>query len=326
MAVAGLPSRKVETHTDICETRQKPCTFFPRKVDRDSTVASHGHELMPWWMKIAAKLVLSRIPLENQTFAKLGMFRHGAMQESSYALEVFKTHFERSEFPGKYGGYTCLELGVGDSVASALIAGSFGADKTYLLDSGRYAIEDVSVYKNIVQSWQQAQVEIQDLDNVASFDELLRRVKCEYLTDGLSSLRTIPDNSVDFLWSQAVLEHIRIGEFDETLAELFRITTPGAALSHRVDYKDHLGGALDNHRLPSRVWEADWMAGSGFYTNRISQPDMIRRFEKAGFTVEVLITNTWDVVPTPRPKMASEFSQMPDEELLVSGSDFLLSR
>ncbi|MCZ6644030.1 MAG: class I SAM-dependent methyltransferase [Gammaproteobacteria bacterium] len=281
---------------------------------------------MPWWMKIAAKLVLSRIPLENQTFAKLGMFRHGAMQDSSYALEVFKTHFERSEFPGKYDGYTCLELGVGDSVASALIARSFGSKKTYLLDSGRYAIDDVSVYKKIVQSWQEKKLEIRGLDNIASFEELLGVVKCEYLTEGLSSLRTIPDNSVNYVWSQAVLEHIRIGEFDETLAELFRITTPGAVLSHRVDYKDHLGGALDNHRIPSRVWEADWMAGSGFYTNRISQPDMIRRFEDAGFTVEVLITNKWDDLPTPKRKMASEYSKMPDEELLVSGSDFLLIR
>lgn len=281
---------------------------------------------MPWWLKIAAKLVLSRIPHSYQTFAKLGMFRHGAMQNSTYALDVFNTHFTRSEFPGKTSGYTCLELGVGDSIASAIIARTFGATKTYLVDSGRYATRDLATYQAMTQSLREQDLDIQDVDEENSFAELLLSLGCEYLTEGLSSLREIPDNSVSFIWSQAVLEHIRIGEFDETLSELFRLAVPGAVLSHRIDYQDHLGGALDNHRIPSSFWEADWMARSGFYTNRISHQDMLHRFEAAGFSVEVLLTNRWDTIPTPRRKMASEFATLPDDELLVSGCDVLLRR
>ncbi len=34
-----------------------------------------------------------------------------------------------------------------------------------------------------------------------------------YLTEGLKSLREVPDASVDFLFSNTVLEHIRLKEF-----------------------------------------------------------------------------------------------------------------
>jgi predicted SAM-dependent methyltransferase len=139
-------------------------------------------------------------------------------------------------------------------------------------------------------------------------------------------LRAIPDTSVDFVWSQAVLEHIRLHEFDEMLAELHRIVRPGGILSHRIDLKDHLGGALNNMRIPGRFWEAEWMARSGFYTNRITFKNMIHRFELAGFKVDILHTDRWDRLPTPRQKMAAEFSAIPDDELLVSGFDVLLRR
>ena len=93
-----------------------------------------------------------------------------------------------------------------------------------------------------------------------------------------------------------------------------------------MDLKDHLGGKLNNRRIPSKHWEAEWMAGSGFYTNRIAYSDMLARFESAGFLTEVLQVDRWDAVPTPRHKMAPEFRDLDETDLLVSGFDVILTR
>jgi len=72
---------------------------------------------LPWQLKIAAKIVLSRLPLSYRAWSRLRLFRHGAMDDPSSALEIFREHFNRS---GIARGFTMLELGPGDSLASAV--------------------------------------------------------------------------------------------------------------------------------------------------------------------------------------------------------------
>ena len=43
-------------------------------------------ELIPWWGRICAKLVLSRLPAGYATWRGLNLFRHGAMHRVDYAL------------------------------------------------------------------------------------------------------------------------------------------------------------------------------------------------------------------------------------------------
>jgi len=282
--------------------------------------------LIPWWLKIVVKIAASRIPLGYHFFASIGIFRHGHMQNPDYSIGVFLTHFRRSIFASKNTGFVGLEIGVGDSLASAIIAKAHGATKCYLVDSGRYAVEDINTYSGVAKELRSRGLDVEDVDDVSNIDELLSKFCGEYLTEGTRSLESIPDQSVDFVWSQAVLEHVRLDEFDDMLAELHRIVKPSGVLSHRVDLKDHLGGALNNRRFPTKIWEAEWMASSGFYTNRIKFSDMISRFERAGFAVEVVGKDEWVSLPTPRDKMAAEFQSGCDSELLVSAFDVLLRR
>jgi SAM-dependent methyltransferase len=266
------------------------------------------------------------MPISYRAFAAAGIFRHGHMRNPDYAIDVFLRHFERSGISATGQPFVGLELGVGDSVASAIVARAHGASTCYLIDSGRFAAEDRDTYGSTVKALHKRGIQIDDLENATTLDEILAKYGGVYATEGLRSLQTIPSSSIDFAWSQAVLEHIRVHEFDLTMKELHRISRPGGVLSHRVDLKDHLGGALNNMRLPGRLWEAEWMAQSGFYTNRIKFKDMIHRFEQAGFEVNVIHIDRWEVLPTPRRKMAAEFATIPEDDLLVSGFDVLLTR
>ena len=280
----------------------------------------------PWWAKMIVKVMLSRMPLQYGFFAKVGLFRHGQMDNPSYALQVFRKHFERSEFSKKEGGFVALELGPGDSFVSAILANAYGASKCYMVDAGNFAVDDIKVYQPLIENLQSVGIDTKKAGGCTSIEELLDQVGGVYLTNGLQSLRSIPDDSVDFIWSQAVLEHVRLEEFDETMVELHRILRPSGVASHRVDLKDHLGGALNNLRLSTGLWESEWLAKSGFYTNRIRYSDMIDRFGHADFDVDVLNLDQWQHLPTPRKKISEDFLQLSDNELCISGFDVVLRK
>lgn len=283
-------------------------------------------KFFPWWAKIIIKIILSRIPLHYGFFAKIGVFRHGKMDDAGYALQVFRRHFDRAQFSRKEGGFVALELGPGDSLISAIIANAYGASKCYMVDTGNFAVDDIEFYRHLIENLQSTGIDAGKADRCVSTKELLEQVGGIYWTDGLQSLRSIPDNSVDFIWSQAVLEHIRLSGFDEILNELFRILGPHGIASHRIDLQDHLGGSLNNLRFSTKLWEADWMAQSGFYTNRIRYPDMLERFEYAGFDLDVMQVDKWDHLPVPREKISREFLGFSDDELCISGFDVLLRK
>jgi len=270
----------------------------------------------PWWAKIAAKLVLSRVPAGSRAWRRLGVFRHGAMLDPGYALQVFREHFARCA-GGASDGFVALELGPGDSLASAVIAAAYGAAHTYLIDVGSFASADIEDYRRLADYLGKQGLRPPQLDAGNNLESLLEACRATYATGGLQSLRELRTASVDFVWSQAVLEHVRRAQFLDVMRELRRIVRSGGACSHQVDLQDHLGGALNNMRIATRWWEAEWMARSGFYTNRMRMAEMLGAFEAAGFTVADLSTLKWDTLPTPRRAFAPEFRALPEEELLI---------
>ncbi len=277
---------------------------------------------VPWWGKICVKLVLSLLPVPPAAWQRLGLFRHGAMDEPAYADGIFHAHWKRARQPELHGA-TVLELGPGDSIATAVLAAANGA-RAVLVDSGAYASHDLSVYRVLAGRLSARGLPAPDLASAQSLVEVLERCGATYLTDGLSSLRDIPAGSIDLVFSQAVLEHIRRHEFEETIAELARVLKSGGAASHRVDLRDHLGGSLNNLRIPARVWESRWFSGAGFYTNRLSCSEMLEVFQKFYASAEHVATLTWERPPLERRKIAREFQNRPDSDMMIGGFDVVL--
>ena len=139
---------------------------------------------------------------------------------------------------------------------TGFIAKSFGASKSWLVDHGSFATLDPSSYISLcdylsTQGYQNSLVSPFD-----SSQDFLDSSNISYLTHGISSLSQIPDNKVDFCFSNAVLEHIPCNDFPLLAAELFRILKPTGICVHRIDLKDHIGGALNNLRFSDLVWES----------------------------------------------------------------------
>ncbi len=311
---------------------------------------------VPWFLKIPAKILLSRVPLPYSAWRRLAIFRHGEMEDVTYALTLFGRHFgalAASLSPGFLEGRTVLEVGPGDTLGSALIARAFGAAQTILVDTGRFARVDVAPYRAIAAALSDAAgpsrraarrrpesgarlagspdraadfsgARAPDLSAVHTPEDLLAACRARYLTSGLASLRELPSASVDFVFSNAVLEHVRKRELQPILQELRRVLKEDGCASHEVDFRDHLGGSLHHLRFSSRVWESEFMARSGFYTNRIGCAEMVAHFRRAGFESAIVETVRWPAPPLSLRAMAPEFRDRTPEDLRVASARFVL--
>lgn len=279
---------------------------------------------IPWWGKLGAKLFLARLPIRYQRWAALGLFKHGGMIDPGYALGAFRSHFDRVEFPAKGRGFTSLELGCGDSLLSAPIAHIFGAGRCYLVDAGDFASRDMSPFGDLLELLAFEGREVTPLAGARDWNEVLSRCNASYLVNGLEGLRSIPSASVDFVWSHAVLEHVRLGEFSETQKELRRVLREGGCCSHTVDLTDHFNGQLNNLRFPEARWEGRLFASSGFYTNRIRFREMMEIFRSSGFEVKQISVRAWEKLPIDRKRLDAKFSALPEEDLLTHGFDVVL--
>jgi SAM-dependent methyltransferase len=270
------------------------------------------------------KCVIARLPLSDRFWQRLNIFRAGAMDDPANALATLEFFLQLVDLPN-LSDRTVLELGPGNSLLTSLFAASLGAARTRLVDVTQLADTDVSLFAKAAGLLKKKGMQIPDIGGCKSTQEIMRELGASYETDGIKSLSAIPDASVDFMFSGAVLQHIRLNEFPELLRHMRRILKPAGVAAHTIDFRDHLQRGLNNLRFSERVWESSFMASSGFYTNRIPWPRMKLMFEKSGFSVEVKRLQFWPHgLPTQQRKMAMPFKQMPAEDLQVNASHVVL--
>jgi SAM-dependent methyltransferase len=279
---------------------------------------------MKWAAKIIAKVILARLPVPYALWRSLGAFRHGRMASDEYPLKIFRLHINRAYPDGMPAGLTVLEIGPGDSIASAIIGAGYGVKQTYLVDVGDFASKDLSFYKVLAGNLRAQGLNAPEIANATSFDGILHVCSARYLTNGLASLKEIATGSIDFAFSHSVLEHVRKHELGDVLRELRRVLKAGAYASHNIDFQDHLDGRLNNLRFSEKLWESALFADSGFYTNRVPAVVMHDMFKAVGFEIEDEGFGRWPALPTPRRSMHADFGRYQDEELINRTSHVLL--
>lgn len=279
-------------------------------------------QLSPWWFKIGAKLTLSRLNVSYSQWRRLGIvFQHGSMLDPDYSLGVFQRHFAKVEayLPS---GYKLMEIGPGDSLATAAIASVQGAAKAWLVDTGMFATMEIASYQPLFERLAGQGEAIHYL----SVAEMLKKTNSAYLIEGLESLRTIRDDTVDWIFSQAVLEHVALDEFQETISELYRIQKPRGISSHLIDLQDHLAHSINSLRFSNRVWESSYFRHSGFYTNRLRANQIVATFQESGYEILSLHQDLWPTIPLQRRKLHPNFAGISEDDLLIRGIDLLVRK
>ena len=273
-------------------------------------------KLIPWYIKLGIKIMLSCIPNKYVFFRSFGIYKLGDMMNPKYSLQVFTSHLKYSNFDPKNS--IILEIGPGDSISTGIIAYSMGAKKSILVDNGNYATKYIKKYKKLIQILRSSGYErAKKLEECNNFNELLNMANIIYLTNGLDSLRKLESNSIDFCFSQAVLEHIFLNEFSAFISELYRVQKLGGLSSHQVDLKDHLGESLNSLRFNTAIWESNLFKRAGFYTNRLRCYQLKKIFQMSGFDILKIQLNKWKQIPVKRRWFFKDFKNIVEEELLI---------
>lgn len=271
---------------------------------------------IPWWAKLAAKLVLSRLPLDYRAWARLGLFRHGRSDREP-AVPVLQYESARTHALAETGQepLRVLELGPGDALGTLLAGAARGTTAFTLMDAGDFATRDMAPYRAIAdhlaaEGRPLPQARFEDRD------AMLASLGGRYLTGGVPSLAAVPDGSVDLTFSRAVLEHVPRAEMPALFRALHRLTAPGGVGHHFVDVSDHLGGGLNSLRFSEGLWEARWFGTrSGFYTNRLREHEILAMARDAGFEARVTERLRFPALPLPRRTLAAPFRALSDDQL-----------
>ena len=263
---------------------------------------------MPWWLKFGGKIATGALGL-GRVLHVLGVYSHGRVDVSRH-YEVFSRHYDavQDTLPEHF---TMLELGPGYSLASAVFAAAAGAKHTYFVDEGAYAH---------TASIEEAQRLLRTTHGSAPDS-----VAYTYLTEGLVSLARIPDASIDFIFSNSVLEHVRKDELLPLMRECRRVLAPGGVCSHWIDLKDHLGASLHSLRFSEAFWEGPLVARAGFYTNRLRYSQLRTLFTRAGFACRVLTTAQFTGPTLQAAKLHPQFRALSEKDLTTAGMHVLLN-
>lgn len=272
---------------------------------------------VPWQARFWTKFTLAQMGINYRALRALGMTRHGSADEPQAALETFRRHAAAAGFPRNNQPFSVLELGPGDALNTAPIAAALGASRIHLVDAAPDARTAPALYRTMIDYLQSQNLDVSRIEQFDDLDGLLRNCNATYHTGGLASLEQIPDRSVDFVLSNAVLQHIRRHELPDTLQQLRRIMKQDAVASHSIGIWDQMGFALNHLRFSKRFWESPAVARSGCYTNRVRFSQMIRLFQAAGFHVDITEVNRWPALPTPRRRLDPMFHRFNDDDLRV---------
>jgi hypothetical protein len=128
----------------------------------------------------------------------------------------------------------------------------------------------------------------------------------------------IRDESVDMIYSQAVLEHVE--ELSTVYGAMGRWIKPRGILSHQIDYRCH--GKADS-------WDGHWsysdlawrivVGRRPYLLNRAPHSEHLRLLDEAGFDIvaQKLVRSASQV---PRRSLAPRFRDLSDDDLTTSGA------
>jgi SAM-dependent methyltransferase len=233
-------------------------------------------------------------------------------------------------------GKTVLEIGPGINFGTALFMSAFGAKVSVSdLYLSQWNDEYHPRFYRLLRRWLRKNISGADL---STLDLILDRggypseaVKT-YATP-LELLSGIEDKSIDFIFSNAVFEHLENPE--QAFFHLARVSKPGAKGYHQVDFRDHRNSLqpLEFLLIEDEAFAREFKKDYGERGNRYRPSEYWSLLESNGFSVDRYIpSSTADVgylnefIPRLRLANGSRFQFFPAEQLEQISGCFCLTK
>jgi len=149
-----------------------------------------------------------------------------------------------NDFVKKIGGMdkiknkTILELGPGGSIGFGILALKNGASNYLTIDDGIHTFitkKQLSWYMKLANNDKDF---IKKIFTRKNNKYQYNKDKIKFISIDQRSKYSLPDNSVDFIYSCAVLEHVH--NLDLCFSEMSRVLKSGGIMNHQVDLRDHI--------------------------------------------------------------------------------------
>jgi len=141
------------------------------------------------------------------------------------------------------------------------------------------------------------------------------------LTHYVGDVRTLEHGDFDFVFSQAVLEHV--DEVESVFQALYDRTAPGGVHTHVVDFRDHRAYADPKRTTWDFLTEEK---PDGPFCNRLRVSHILAAFEKAGFEIVASAGERKELPREVREKLLPRFTAMSEEDLETQDSQIVLRR
>ncbi|MCU0887486.1 MAG: methyltransferase domain-containing protein [Rubritepida sp.] len=290
----------------------------PIRADHEAPVHATRHRGLPvpWWAKLGAKVALGALRIPPALQRRVGLNRHSFAAESRGKLlngprAAVAAFTARNAAPPT----SWLEIGPGRMVARAPLLHALGFRRITYLDLEDDGPRDLAPYRHAAAVARDEGLAPPELEGAATPAEALARAGAELRLGGPERLAEIPAGSVDVVFSEAVLEHVRREALPALLAALARVTAPQGVQWHAIDLRDHLGGARRHLGFPASFWEGPLMARSGVYTNRLGATAWLDAFRAAGLTPRLAWAEYW---PDPEGAAHPDTGHAPEDRRFAS--------
>lgn len=289
------------------------------------------------------------------------LWRHtGGTISARYCYSVWMRHLVKSAAAGCNLPRVVAEIGPGDSIGIGLAALLSGAERYLAFDVVRYAdiSASVAIFDDLVELFRAraaipgaeefpevkpplddyafpAQLLTDAVLATALAEERLGQIRAalrhgsqgSYITYVVpwsgSSVDASDIGPVDFIFSQAVMEHVN--DIDDAYAAMGRWLRPGALVSHQIDFKSHgLTSRWDGTRALGRLQWTVLRGKRPYLINRAPCSNHLAALAKHGF--ELLECVRFQKPPeVSREQLAADFSHLSDLERETAGA-YLLAR
>jgi SAM-dependent methyltransferase len=270
---------------------------------------------VPWWLKLGVKLVLGALPVPAGAWRALGLRRHSffAADPARLVAPLAGRAHRFADLAGR-PPRALLEVGPGAMVLRAPVAAALGFGPVWYLDVEDSAPHDLAPYRAAAEAARAAGLAPPDLSGCASRADVLAACGARLLVGGAEALAAVPAASVDLVFSEVALEHVRRDELPPLLRALRRVTAPGGLGQHAVDFHDHLGGRLRHLAFTPDFWEGGAVARAGLYCNRLGLSQMLEAFAAAGFTARADSRLVWRLPPLPKGGAHPALGRAPEDD------------
>lgn len=224
-------------------------------------------------------------------------------------------------------GLRVVELGPGTDFGAQLILASMGA-KVTLADrylAGWDSEYHPSFYRLLAKRWEGPKSCLEATIDTGEYAESLTLIE-----EAAENLVSVPDGSVDFVYSNAVFEHIN--DLEHVAREQARILRVGGWAVHQIDLRDHRNFSRPIEHLAISDRKFNKLAQASHYEvgNRYRTLEFWSHFESVGLQVMMRDVNAEAPASYRKNALArlrrskSAYGSWPDDDVFRIGCRFFL--